>query len=72
MNATTTPETITRTREINTRRTGDGRTVRLLWEPETERIFINVEGEQAEVLEGDVTLAFDHPYPYIAWSRGER
>ena len=56
-------------RELD-RRTNDGIDVRLLWDPQTDRVSITVEDQRSEeILElevdpADALAAFHHPYVY--------
>jgi hypothetical protein len=56
-------------------RTSDGIDVRLLWSPDTDRLFIAVEDGRLgdslrfEVAAGEALRAFHHPYAYAAHRR---
>ena len=56
-------------RELH-RRVNDGFDVRLLWEPETNRVFVSVEDQrhadtfEIEVHPADALEAFYHPFAY--------
>lgn len=57
-------------RELD-RRTNDGIDVRLLWNPQTDRVSVAVEDERSEetfeleVDPADALAAFHHPYVFI-------
>ena len=56
-------------RELD-RRSNDGIVVRLLWSPESDRVWIDVQDERSggsfklEVKPGDALAAFRHPYAF--------
>ncbi|HUE27634.1 MAG TPA: hypothetical protein VMP89_12740 [Solirubrobacteraceae bacterium] len=56
-------------RELD-RRSNDGIVVRLLWSPESDRVWIDVQDERSggsfklEVAPGDALAAFRHPYAF--------
>jgi hypothetical protein len=63
--------TETQVRELD-RRVNDGFDVRLLWSPETNRVFITVEDQrhgdscEFETAATDALEAFHHPFAYAA------
>jgi hypothetical protein len=65
-------------RELD-RRHNDGTDVQLLWEPQTDRVFLALTDDRSgesvsfEVDPGEALTAFHHPYAYtgqeLTWSR---
>jgi hypothetical protein len=63
------PTSETGTRELD-RRSNNGIDVTLLWDPQTNRVFVAVEDERGDAFGIDVDAAealdaFHHPYAYI-------
>lgn len=70
------PELLTATRELHSRRSG-GALVRLLWCASDSRVYVTVndhhtgEAFSVRVPEGEAPMqVFQHPYAYAAWAGG--
>lgn len=52
-------------RELDSRMTGEGEQVSLMWSPETQQVLLLVEDESAVIPPAQARDAFEHPYCYL-------